>query len=70
MPGPVARREAGELTPTLYPECNDGMKHTDSFVVMTADRRQFTVHEMTEEGGVKRYELRDSPGKIGLLPEI
>ena len=45
------------------------MQHTDSFVVVDANRRQYTVHELTEEGVGKRHELRNSPGTIRRIDE-
>jgi hypothetical protein len=48
---------------------NGKMEHTHSFVVVDENRRQYTVHEMTDKDGIKRHELRDSPGKIRLIDE-
>jgi hypothetical protein len=45
------------------------MQHTDSFIVMDENRRQYTVHELTEEAGTKRYELRNSSGTIRRIDE-
>ena len=40
------------------------MKHTGTFIVRNLRGQQYTVHELTEEGADKRYELPDSPGTI------